>query len=339
MKALVYEGPKKVGLREREVLPPGKGQVRIRVSYCGICGSDIGIFSGSHPRAKAPLVLGHEFIGRVDAVHDEESRFQPGERVCIYPLISCGHCFPCRTGTPHVCQTLRLIGIDVDGGIAEYVCCDESVLFKIPEDVPDEAAAVIEPLAVIIRTLHQADFKMGDTAAIIGAGPIGVLTGIVLRHAGAARILISDVDEKRLKLCRSMGFEAVNAGETDMIDYVNKATGNTGADVVFECSGSEKAALDITKLCRVGGRICITGTHKQPHAVNLQDVNFKELTIVGSRVYTMREFGQAVEFAREIVPELAGIVTHVVPLSESDKVFDLIGDPSETTMKVLIDCR
>lgn len=339
MKTLVYAGPRKAELREKEIPNPGKGQVRIRVSYCGVCGSDIGIFSGNHPRAKAPLVLGHEFIGKIEAIHDKDSRYRIGDRVCIYPLISCGHCFACRTGIPHVCQTLKLIGIDVDGGIAEYVCCDESVLFKIDDSVPDRAAAVTEPLAVIIRTLHQSRFKMGDTAVIIGAGPIGALTGIVLRRAGAARIVISDVDEKRLNLCKELGFETVNVRKTDLVDYVNRVTDNTGMDVVFECSGSEEAALESTRLCRIGGRICITATHKFPHAVNLQDVNFKELTLIGSRVYTKREFGQAVEFIREIVPELEKIVTQVIPLAESDKVFEKIGNPSEMTMKVLIDCR
>ena len=121
--------------------------------------------------------------------------------------------------------------------------------------------------------------------------------------------------------------------------YKRQATDHVGVDVVFECSGSEPSALEVTKLCRIGGMICLTGVHKVPHAVNLQDVNFKEQTLVGSRVYTLREFGQAVEYAKEIAPELEKIVTHIVPLAESEKVFDLIKDPSEMTVKVLVDCR
>ena len=339
MKTLVYAAPEKVEVREMPVPEPKEGQVRIRVSYCGICGSDIGIFAGKHPRAKAPLVLGHEFIGTIDAINGGSGKFNVGDRVSAYPLLSCGHCFACKTGIPHVCQTLKLIGIDVDGGIAEYVTCDEDVLFKIDEAVSDKAAAVIEPLAVIVRTMHQANFQTRDTAAVIGAGPIGLLTGIVLKHAGASKIIISDVDDARLAMCKEFGFETVNVKNESLIDYVNQATGNVGVDVVFECSGSEPSALEITKLCRIGGMICLTGVHKVPHAVNLQDVNFKEQTLVGSRVYTLREFGQAVEYAKEIAPELEKIVTHVVPLAESEKVFDLIKDPGEMTVKVLVDCR
>ena len=120
---------------------------------------------------------------------------------------------------------------------------------------------------------------------------------------------------------------------------MNDATNGVGVDVVFERSGSEVAALEMTKLCRIGGTICLTGVHKVPHAVNLQDVNFKEQTLIGSRVYTLREFGQAVVFAKEIAPELEKIVTHIVPLTESTKVFDLIKDPSEMTVKVVVDCE
>jgi len=339
MKTLVYAAPEKVEIREIAIPEPKEGQVRIKVKYCGICGSDIGIFSGKHPRAKAPLVFGHEFIGTIDGINGGSGKFKIGDRVSAYPLISCGHCFACETGIPHVCQTLKLIGIDVDGGIAEYVTCDESVLFKIDEGVSDKAASIIEPLAVILRTMHQANMKALDSAVIVGAGPIGILTGIVLKHLGASKIIISDIDELRLEMCKEFGFETVNVKTDNLIDYVNDATNNVGVDVVFECSGSEIAAIEITKLCRIAGTICLTGVHKVPHAVNLQDLNFKEQTLIGSRVYTLREFGQAVTFAKEIAPELEKIVTHIVPLSESTKVFDLIKEPSEMTVKVVVDCE
>lgn len=339
MKALVYTAKEKVEVLDREIPELKDGQVRIKVKYCGICGSDIGIYAGKHPRAKAPLILGHEFIGTIDEIQGGSGKFKPGDRVSAYPLISCGHCFPCKTGSPHVCQTLKLIGIDTDGGIAEYVNCDEDVLFKIDPSVSDKAAAVIEPLAVIVRTMHQSGFKMLDSAAVIGAGPIGILTGIVLKHSGASKVIISDVDEARLSMCREFGFETVNVKEQSMEDYVAKTTEGVGADVVFECSGAEPSALSMSKICRIGGTICMTGVHKAPHAVNLQDINFKEQTIVGSRVYTHREFGQAVAYAKEISGALEKIVTQILPLSESEGVFRMIADPGEMTVKVLVDCQ
>lgn len=339
MKSLVYAAPEKVEVRDVPVPELKDGQVRIRVTYCGICGSDIGIYLGTHPRAKAPLVLGHEFIGVIEDMKGCSGKFQKGDRVVPYPLVSCGHCIACQSGAPNACKTLKLIGIDQDGGVAEYVNCSEDVLYQVDPALSDRAAAVIEPLAVIVRSLHLAKVKALDTTVVIGAGPIGALTCIMLKHIGASRIIVSDIDNARLALCSEMGFETVNGKEKDLIEYVNETTGGDGVDVVFECSGSAPAALQSTKVCRIGGTICMTSVHKAPHNVNLQELNFKEQTMVGTRCYTPREFGQAVEYAKVIAPELEKVVSHIVPLSESDKVFDMIKDPNEHTMKVLVDCR
>ncbi len=339
MKSLVYVAPQRVEVRDVPVPALRDHQARIRVKYCGVCGSDIGIYSGKHPRAKAPLILGHEFIGTIDEIKNGSGKFKKGDRVSAYPLISCHECFACKNGMPHVCKTLKLIGIDMDGGMAEYVNVDEDVLFKLDDNLSDKAAAVIEPLSVIIHSVHRVDFQARDTAVIIGAGPIGILTGIVLKNIGAARIIISDIDTARLDMCREFGFDAVNAKDTNLIDYVEKVTAGVGADVVFECSGNAGAALEITKLARIGGKICITGVHKEPHAVNLQDVNFKEQKLVGSRVYTFREFGQTVKYAKVIQKDLEKIVTHIVGWDHADQVFDYIKDPAVHTVKVVIDCR
>jgi threonine dehydrogenase-like Zn-dependent dehydrogenase len=342
MKTLVYEGPEKVAVHDDYAVPELRsGQVRIKVTYCGICGSDIGIFIGTHPRAKAPLVLGHEFIGVIDEIKDGTKGFQVGDRVSAYPLLSCGECFACKAGIPHVCQHLGLIGIDCDGGIAEYVNCSEDVIFKIDDSVSDKAAAVIEPLAVVVRSLHQANFQALDSTVVVGAGPIGVLTGILLKHCGASQVIISDVDEARLAMCRELGLDAVNVKETNLVDYVNEKTNNVGVDIVFECSGAAPSAMQCVDLCRIYGTICMTGVHKMPHEVNLRDLNFKEQTMVGTRVYTLREFEQAVELTKNpaLAADLEKTVTQVVPIEESDKVFDMIKDPSVNTVKVVVDCR
>jgi threonine dehydrogenase-like Zn-dependent dehydrogenase len=307
--------------------------------YCGVCGSDIGIFSGEHPRAKAPLILGHEFVGVIEEVAGNMKNFKPGDRVVAYPLLSCGACLPCGTGSPHICRSLKLLGIDVDGGIAEYASVDTDVLFKVPDELSDKVAATIEPLAVIVRSLRQARFQPLDSTVVIGAGPIGMLTGILLKHCNASRIIISDTDEARLALCREFGFETVDVKKTNLVDYVSAVTGGNGVDIVFECSGTGSGALEVTRLARIGGCICITGVHKAPRAVNLLDINFKEQWMVGSRVYTKREFELTVYNAASMAADLEKIVSQVVPLSESDKIFAMIADPTVNTVKVLVDCR
>ncbi|WP_409969280.1 alcohol dehydrogenase catalytic domain-containing protein [Bengtsoniella intestinalis] len=337
MKALVYTGPKTVELHEVPMPEPKAGQVRVRVSHCGICGGDISIYGGKHPRAQAPLIFGHEFIGTIETAASD--KFKVGDRVSPYPLISCGHCDPCRDGTPHVCKSLKLIGIDCDGGAGQYVCCDEDVLFKIPDALSDRAAAVLEPLAVVVRTLHQAKMQALDTVAITGAGPIGVLTAIVAEAAGASRVIISDVDDSRLALAKELGYETINSLKQSLVDYVDETTNGRGVDVVFECSGAEPCTLDATKICRVSGTVCITAIYKGPSKVNLQEMNFKEITLVSSRVYTKREYQQAVEFAVKVADKLEKVVTHIVPMEQGMHVFDMIADPSIATVKVLIDCE
>ncbi|MBZ4645388.1 MAG: Threonine dehydrogenase and related Zn-dependent dehydrogenase [Clostridia bacterium] len=336
MKALVYTGPKKAEFKEVPDPVPKAGYVKVAMKYCGICGSDIGIFLGTHPRAKAPLVLGHEFLGEVC---EDTKKFKKGDRVVAYPLLSCGHCLPCRTGNAHVCNTLRLIGIDVDGGISEYAYVDEDVLFKVPDTVSDKAAVVIEPLAVIVRAIHQSGFKALDTAAVIGAGPIGIITGMMLKHMGASKIFISDIDEGRLKKAEEFGMIAVNVKTLDMEEVTKAATAGEGVDVLFECSGAEIAAIQMSKITRVGGTICLVSVHKAPHKVDLRDINFKEQHIVGTRVYTKEEFRQAVEYSAQIKDDLEKIVSHVVPLKSSESVFDLIADSKNGTVKVVIDCK
>lgn len=335
MKAMVYTEPNKVEIRDIPEPTLKEGSVKLKIKYCGVCGSDISIFHGKHPRAKAPLVLGHEFLGEVAS---DGKKFKKGDRVVAYPLLSCGDCLPCRTGSAHVCNTLGLIGIDVQGAISEYAYVDENVLFRVPEGVSDKAAAVIEPLAVIVRAIHQSNFKALDTAAVIGAGPIGMITGMMLKHMGASRVFISDIDEKRLEKAREFGMIAVNAITENLNDAVKSATDGEGADVLFECSGAEVSVMQMTDITKVGGTICLVSIPKIPLKINLRDINFKEQHLVGTRVYTKEEFRQAVEYSVVINEDLEKIVSHIVPLKDSGNVFDMIANPEFGTVKVLVDC-
>lgn len=336
MKALVYAGPKQAEVREVPDPAAKEGALEVKISYCGICGSDIGIYLGTHPRAKAPLIFGHEFLGHV---MQDGKRFRKGDRVVAFPLLSCGKCRACRTGNSHVCNSLGLIGIDEDGGVCERLYVNEDVLVKVPDGVSDRAAVVIEPLAVILRAVHQARFKARDAAVVIGAGPIGMLTGIVLKDIGASEVFISDVAEKRLKIAEELGLTPVNAAKEDLEKIVLDATDGEGADVLFECSGSAKAAMDMTRLTRVSGGICMVSVHKQPHEVNLRDLNFKEQWVIGTRVYTREEFERAAVYSEKLQSQLEKVVTHIVPLGEAGKVFEMIADVSQGTVKVVVDCR
>lgn len=211
-------------------------------------------------------------------------------------------------------------------------------MFKVPECVSDKAAVTVEPLAVIVHALHMVDFQARETAVVIGAGPIGILTGIALLACGAEKVYISDIFEKRLALAKELGMIPVNPNKESLKDIVLEGTDGEGCDVLFECSGSPSAAIEMTEITRVRGRICMTAVHKKPHEVDLRQLNFKEQLLIGTRVYTQEEFGQAIRFTEDIQEQLEKVVSHVVPLSEAPKVFDMIADPDCGTCKVVVDC-
>lgn len=338
MKALQYVGAKKVEVKDVPVIPPAPGQAKIRVTYCGVCGSDIGIYSGKHPRAKAPLTIGHEFVGVIEEINGEANGLHIGDRVAAYPLLSCGTCYACRTGKDYICRQLRLIGIDLDGGMAEYVNCSTDALFRLPKNVPDPVCAVIEPLAVAVHSVRRSKFKPLDSAVIIGAGPIGILVGLVLKESGASRIIISDISEARLELCRGFGFETIDSRKESLHEYVDKTTDGEGVNIVYECSGAAAGAEEMTYPVCADGMICLVGVHKEARSVMLSDMHFRELNLTATRVYEKEEFRQTVDYIARIPEEVAKIVTDVIPLEESEQVFEYIADPANAAMKVVIRC-
>lgn len=335
MKALVYTGPREIAIRDIAAPVQAPGQVTLTLRYCGVCGTDIGIWNGGHPRASAPLVLGHEFIGQTDA---DSGRFRKGTRVVAYPLFSCGTCHPCRTGSPHICSRLRLIGIDGDGGMAERLAVDETLLFEVPNDLDDRTATLIEPLAVGLRAVEQSGLRVGDHVLVLGAGPIGLITAIVARHAGAAQVLVSDVNPERLRLAEQQGFTPLDARRESVPERVHAETGGDGADVTFECAGVPSAAVDALSATRPAGTVCLASLHKGLSAIPLLDVAFKELRIVGSRVYTREQFRRSIPLASELAGQLAPLISRTVPLSRAGRVFDEITAPDVGEIKVLIDC-
>jgi len=289
----------------------GPGEALVQIEACGFCGSDLGIVAGVHPRALPPLTIGHEFCGRVAQVRGASGGIREGDRVTSYPLISCGECYMCRHGQPHVCRTLRLYGFDLDGGMAQFVKLPVDSLLPLPLNMPPQIAALMEPLAVAVHGTSRVPLDDVRTSVVIGAGPIGLLTALVLRSRGIENIYISDILSSRRALAQQLGFTAVDPPRLD--ESVQRATSNEGADVLFECAGAAPAACQMTQLVRCRGSIVNLGVFQK-------SVNFKELTIVGSRVYTRKDFEDAIALAPSL--PLAVFVTQSYPLLEVVAAFE-----------------
>ena len=333
MLAARYLGPNRIEPVEVPIPSIGEEEALISIQACGFCGSDLGIVAGIHPRAKAPLTLGHEFCGTIEEIRAKSTTLKPGDQVTAYPLISCGNCYACRTGAPHACRTLRLYGFDEDGAMARYVRLPVSSLFRLPAGMSPLVGAVIEPLAVAV---HGVSCVPIDTEAravvVIGAGPIGLLTALVARARGARRVFISDILPSRIELAKQFGLEAVKAG-AELKDLIDGETSGDGADLVFECVGAPDAVRDMTDLVRSRGTIVNLGVSKKPVKVDMQSVNFKEITIIGSRVYRRHDFEQAIELASSL--GVRRIVTHTYPLAEVRAAFDCF-QQSNGVCKVLL---
>jgi len=319
MLAARYLGPHRVKSQEVSVPEIGNEEALIEVEACGFCGSDINVIAGTHPRAKAPLTLGHELSGRIVQLHTSERAFAIGDRVTTYPLISCGHCHACINGHSHVCKDLKLYGFDLDGGMAQYVKLPVSSLIKLPDGMSARIGALIEPLAVAVHGVARTNLNNVKLAVVLGAGPIGLLTALVAQARGIPQVIISDVLPSRVDFAESFGLRAMQAGE-NLHQMVMELSDRNGADLLFECAGHPSSALEMVSLVRSRGVIVNLSVFKKPVVIDMQAINFKEIEIFGSRVYERKDFETAIRLAMKL--PLERIVTHAYSLQDVGAAFE-----------------
>ena len=334
MKVIQYMGPDKIQVSDIPKPKVSGNEVLIKVLYSGICGTDMAISAGKHPRAKARLTMGHEFSGEIVEKGDKVSEeWEIGKQVTANPLITCGKCWSCRNGQEQACYTLNLFGIDAPGSFAEYILLPESSLHALPEGVDVAKAALIEPLAVGMHALTMGQSESTDRVLVIGAGPIGIITALCLKNSGVNKLLISDVSPERLERARACGLEAIDAANDDVTKKVMDMTNNEGVDVIYEVSGHESAIPDLCNWIRVQGRIVFVSVHKDARPMDFRSVNFKEITIVGSRCYGQADFVKAVALCNDF--PLEKLISHKISIEDGIKGFDLMKNPAESC-KVLI---
>lgn len=331
MRAIKFLGANQIALKETEEPTIKEGLAKLKIAYAGICGSDINIYGGTHPRAKAGLTMGHEFSGRLC---NDVGRFKKGDRVAVYPLISCEKCTPCINGNKHVCNTLGLYGIDKDGGFADYAVVPEDTLVKLPDSVSLKLGALIEPIAVAVHTVRETNFIPGDNALIFGAGPIGLCVALTMRLFGARNIVIAETDEKRLAIAKELGFTTVNPIEEDVIEYTKKKTNGDGFDTVLDCAGVQAVANLLFDVIKVKGQLIIVAAYKKPAELPLFKGHVKELTIKFVRVYRKHDVEIATELAQK-EPLFERVITHVLPPEEAQKGFDLFHTKGSGAVKIM----
>ncbi|HKX48243.1 MAG TPA: zinc-binding dehydrogenase [Gaiellaceae bacterium] len=336
MKAVYYEGGGRFALREAEPRAPERGEVRLDVAYCGICGTDLHIAHGAMDhRVQVPQVIGHEMSGRVAELGPGVEGFEIGEPVVVRPLDTRDET-PADKGYAHVGRNLRFLGIDAPGAFQGSWTVPAFTLHRLPRDVDLKVAALTEPLAVACHDVRRGELRRGETAVVLGGGPIGLLVALVAREAGA-RVVVGEIHPGRRVLASGLGLEVVDPRAVDVAEHVASLTAGAGADVVFEVSGSAAAVLDMTRIASVRGRIVLVAIFPEPKPVRLFDFFWKELELRGARVYEPEDYEHAIELVTTGRLPLDRLITTVEPLERLPAVFEEHAEGS-TAMKILVDC-
>jgi threonine 3-dehydrogenase len=286
MKALRKMRPERGAQLESVPIPAiGPNEVLVRVRAASICGTDLHIYdwdAWSASRIKPPLTFGHEFCGVVEQVGSEVESVKEGEFVSAEMHVNCGHCHQCRIGQPHICQNVKIIGIDQDGCFAEFVRIPAGNIWKIDPAIPEHYAAILDPLGNAVHTVLSGEIA-GRTVAVVGCGPIGLMAIAVAKACGCSSLFAMEVNAHRLKMAKRMGAdEALNPTEQDVVERVREATGGTGVDVLLEMSGHPQAIQQGFHMLRAGGRASLLGIPSEPVTFDLvADIIFKGATVQG----------------------------------------------------------
>jgi 2-desacetyl-2-hydroxyethyl bacteriochlorophyllide A dehydrogenase len=334
MRAVFYQGPGSFTPGTAPVPRPGPREALLRVRRVGICGTDLHIFQG-HLAHRVPKggVIGHETFAEVVEA-PAYSDWKAGDRVVVEPLQFCGKCRACRMGASYICYELKVLGVDLPGGMQEYWAVPGERLIRVPDALGDDEAAVIEPLAVATHDVRRADVKAGDAVLVLGGGPIGALIAMVARQRGA-RVLVSELNPHRLELLATLGLQTIGPG-TDVVRLAEEWTDGAGVDVAFEVTGNPAAVRLMTEAVRVWGTISVVAIHAEPMPVNLYRMFARELTMHGSRLYSREDWEEAIRLAATGAVSLAPLVSRKIPLHALQAGMEqaLGGGP---VMKVLVD--
>jgi len=319
---------------------PGPGEVLIAVRHAGVCGTDLHIAdwnAWAAGRLRPPLVVGHEFAGEIVAVGGGVAELRTGQLVTAEGHIVCGHCLQCRTGNSHICKNTRIIGVDRDGAFAEYIVMPATTVLPL-DGIPTTVGAVMDPMGNAFHTVLTADIP-GRTVFVVGCGPIGCFAVGIARAAGAAKVIASDVNTKRLALAKQMGAHVtIDATRDDVVRAVLAETGGEGADVVCEMSGVPSALHQAFAAVRLGGRVQLLGIPNGQVPVDFaNEIIFKGITVygvIGRKMYDT--WNQMRRYLSAGLVDPGPVITHQFPLAKIDEALAAIrsGDAGKIILEI-----
>jgi 2-desacetyl-2-hydroxyethyl bacteriochlorophyllide A dehydrogenase len=300
MKALVWEGPRQMNMRDMPDPEPGPAEVVIKTAYSGICGSELSGYLGENALRKPPLVMGHEFSGEIVDMGAQVTQYHPdltvGQRVTVNPLMSCNRCRHCRSGRHNLCRQRQIVGIHQPGSYADLVKTHALTVHPLPVSVSLEHAALTEPLGCAIRAAKLAAPTPVDKVLIIGLGPIGLLALQAVRAFGVIEIFASETDADRRAMGEPFGVRVLSPLAEDVVSTVRSATDGWGVDVVIDAVGTTATRQQAIEAAAMGGRVVLVGLHEEASMMPANLVIRKEINLQGSFAYTPNDFVDALDW-------------------------------------------
>ena len=315
---------------------PAAGEARVAIDACGICGSDLHMYDGSHPTLRPPLVMGHEFVGHVMDVGAGVTDFTAGDRVIGMAGRGCGECEACKEGHYNWCEQLKVIGGHIPGALAQELVLPAEQFLKIPDWIPDDQASLIEVAAVGMHTINRSGDVAGKSCLVLGAGPVGLVLVACLKALGAGPVVVSDISAARRELAHAKGADIVIDPREEGAEDAVKAKFPRGLDVAFDCAGREASLLTARRLTRRGAKVILTAIFPATVTLPMVQVQRAERELIGVQMYQREDFEKTIQLLEEKKLDLGGIVTHELPLQQTADAFHLLQSADAAAGKVLI---
>lgn len=338
MKQAVMTQPGQIEFRQVEKPAITDHEILMQTRRIGVCGSDIHVYHGMHPYTSYPVVQGHEVSGVVADVGRAVDSVAVGDKVTFTPQVVCGECYPCRNGMYHICEALKVMGFQTGGAAQEYFVLPEWNVFKLPDELSLDHAALIEPVAVAAHALRRGGDVAGKQVLVLGAGTIGNLVAQVARAFGAAAVMITDISDYKLTKATACGVDfAINTTRDDLNAAILRDLGPARADLILECVGVQATATEAVKCARKGTTIVVVGVFGQPPVVDLGLVQDRELSLVGTLMYQKNDYSVAIELVAGGKLHLDELFTHRFPFDAYLDAYHAIEAAHGEYMKVIIE--
>jgi len=342
MKALLLSQYNQLDIADLPAPEPGEGEILVRVAACGICGSDVHGYDGASGRRIPPIVMGHEAAGVVASVGAGVSNFKPGDRVTFDSTVYCGQCDFCLQGEINLCNNRQVIGVSCKefrraGAFAEYVVVPQRISYHLPEELAFEEAAMLEAVSVALHGVRVSEMKGGETALVIGAGMIGLLTLQAAKAAGAAKVWVADIDPSRLERAKNIGADDTLLLSGDqLVQEILSRTGGRGVDLVLEAVGRNETIAASIASVRKGGTVTLIGNIQPEVKIPLQVVVSRQIRLQGSCA-SSGEYPQAMELLANGKIKVKPLITAVAPLGDGPQWFARLHAGEPNLMKVVLD--